>query len=32
MGLMLAMTRSRPEARMASGLPVYRAHVPAPAE
>jgi len=32
MGLMLAMTRTKPEARMASGLPAYRSAVVAPAE
>ena len=32
MGLMLAMTRTKPEARMASGLPVYRSALVAPAE
>jgi cell division protein FtsW len=32
MGLLLALTRSRPEERMATGLPAYRAAVPAPAE
>jgi len=32
MGLMLALTRTKPEARMASGLPAYRSAVMAPAE
>ncbi len=32
MGLMLALTRSRPEERMATGLPVYRNPVAVPAE
>jgi len=32
MGLMLAMTRTKPEARMASGLPAYRSPAMAPAE
>ena len=32
MGLMLAMTRKKPEQRMASGLPAYRSAVVAPAE
>ena len=32
MGLMLAMTRKKPEERMASGLPAYRSAVVAPAE
>jgi len=32
MGLMLALTRKKPEERMATGLPVYRSPVVAPAE
>lgn len=32
MGLMLAMTRTKPEARMASGLPAYRSGAVVPAE
>lgn len=32
MGLMLALTRKKPEERMATGLPVYRSPVLAPAE
>jgi cell division protein FtsW len=32
MGLMLALTRKKPEERMASGLPAYRSAVVAPAE
>jgi len=32
MGLMLAMTRTKPEARMASGLPAYRSAAAVPAE
>lgn len=32
MGLMLALTRTKPEERMATGLPVYRSAVVAPAE
>jgi cell division protein FtsW len=32
MGLMLALTRTKPETRMASGLPAYRSAVVAPAE
>jgi cell division protein FtsW len=32
MGLMLAMTRKKPEERMVSGLPAYRSAVVAPAE
>ena len=32
MGLMLSMTRTKPEARMASGLPAYRSNVAVPAE
>lgn len=32
MGLMLAMTRTKPEERLASGLPAYRGPVVAPAE
>ena len=32
MGLMLAFTRTKPEERMATGLPSYRSAVVAPAE
>jgi cell division protein FtsW len=32
MGLMLALTRTKPETRMASGLPAYRSAIAAPAE
>ncbi|MEO6394967.1 MAG: putative peptidoglycan glycosyltransferase FtsW [Devosia sp.] len=32
MGLMLALTRKRPEERMATGLPAYRGAIPVPAE
>jgi cell division protein FtsW len=32
MGLMLALTRTKPEERMATGLPAYRSAVAAPAE
>jgi cell division protein FtsW len=32
MGLMLALTRTKPEERMVTGLPSYRSAVVAPAE
>jgi cell division protein FtsW len=32
MGLILALTRKKPEERLASGLPVYRGGVLSPAE
>ncbi|WP_367178593.1 hypothetical protein [Devosia sp.] len=32
MGLMLAMTRTKPEERMTTGIPSYRSAVVAPAE
>jgi len=32
MGLMLALTRTKPETQLASGLPAYRSAVVAPAE